>query len=422
VLAGVMVLCIPLAGVMVLDFRPDTAWGLAAAMAVIVPLRSGFVRGSWRYHLACGGWFAAALLFKPPMFPLTLTSVMLAWFLATICDWIENPAAFSIKSVARAWLVCLLPPLLLALPHYLNDWRSIYDYTFATTFGSGRKAASMSGGLMARIRFFVDGGGGGFIFYTHIKMILAVLCFGVFYVAARAIGGGRDNRIRLLRIIALGAVAFYCYLTPTVVGLANPFFGAQFQTLMVLGMFLVLRMFLASPNRPRARIFGNLTLLVCTVLAVHHATFPETWSYRTGSPTVRNNTRVIREVEQIVLQHTVPQDWVFLTATGWLNSQTLQYVTRQDGRWLNITDSGSQSEDPAVYLRAFAFVNIVIAAEPGVNEFNKDRPGLPWDQTLAMIRQRSEFHQIGEVRSGSGKFFFIFQRNVPNPPPPLPSS
>jgi hypothetical protein len=239
-------------------------------------------------------------------------------------------------------------------------------------------------------------------------------------VAWRAFSGNRDDRMRLPRIAALGAVAFYCYLTPTVVGLANPFFGAQFQTLMVLGMFLVLRMFLASPNQPRARIFGNLTLLVCTVLAVHHATFPETWSYRTGSPTVRNNTRVVREVEQILLQHTVPQDWVFLTATGWLNCQTLQYVTRQDGRWLNITDS-AESENPDVYQRAFAFVNIVIAAEPGVNEFNKDRPGVPWDQTLAMMRQRSEFHQIGAVRSGSGKYFYIFQRNVPNPPPP-PSS
>jgi len=422
VLAGIIVLCIPLAGVMVLDFRPDTAWGLAAAMAVLLPLLSGFIRASWRYHLACGGWFAAALLFKPPMFPLTLTSVIMAWILATICDWIENPAAFSLASAAGAWLVCLLPPLLLALPHYLNDWRNIYEYTFGTALGSGRKAASMSGSLMAQVRFFVDGGGGGFIFYTHIKMILAVLCLGVLYEARRAIRGGRDDRIRLVRIAALGAVAFYTYLTPTVVGLANPFFGAEFQTLMVLGMFIVLRMFLANPDRPRVRLFGNLTLLVCTVLAVRHATFPETWSYRTGSPTVRNNTRVVREVEQILLQHTVPQDWVFLTATGWLNSQTLQYVTRQDGRWLNITDSGSESEDPKAYLHAFASVNIVIAAEPGVDEFNKYRPGLPWDQTLAMIRQSAEFHQIGAVRSGSGKYFYIFQRNVPYPPPPLPSS
>jgi hypothetical protein len=418
VLAGVIVLCIPLAGVMILDFRPDGAWGLSAAMAVLMPLRSGFIRASWRYHLACGFWFAAALLCKPPMFPLTLASVALAWLLATICDRFAHPATFSFKSAVAAWFVCLLPPVLLALPHYLNDWRHIHDYTFGTAFGSGRKAAIMTGDLQARLRFFVDGGGGGFIFFKQIKMILEVLFLGSLYVLWRAARGGRDERVRLLRIIALGAVAFVTYATPTLVGLGNPFFGAEFQVILILGMFIVLRMFLACADRPLVNLFGIATLLVCTGWALDHATFPQTWSYRAGSPIVLNNIRVIRSVEKILLNNTAPKDWVFLTATGWLNSQTLQYVTRQDGKWLNISDA-AMSEDPKVYTDAFGSVNIVIAAEPGVDEFNKDRPGLPWDQTLRMMRQRSDYHQIGAVRSGSGKYFYIFLRNGPTPPQSL---
>jgi hypothetical protein len=415
IMVAAIVLCIPLAGVMVLDFRPDTAWGLCSAMAVLLPLRRNFLRASWKYHLACGAWFAAALLAKPPMFPLTISSVVMAWLLASFCDHFDDPAAVSPRSFATAWLLCLIPPLLLALPHYLNDWHQIYAYTFGTAFGAGRKAAAMTGSPMTRIRFFLDGGGGGFIYHTHIKMILAVLIFGSVYVYRRASHGAHEEHVRLARAAAMGIVASFTYLVPTAVGLGNPFFGAEFQTLTILGMVIIFRMFLATPDMPAARLFGSATLVVCLIMAFWHLTFPQTWSRHAGSPQVLNNTRVIRSVEQILLDHAAPNTWVFLTATGWLNSETLQYVARQDGKWLNISD-GAESEDLKVYKDAFASVDIVVAAELGVEEFNSARPGLPWDQTLAMIRAHTDFHQIGTVQSGSGKYFYIFERNVPYTP------
>jgi Dolichyl-phosphate-mannose-protein mannosyltransferase len=412
IVVAAIVLCIPLAGVMVLDFRPDTAWGLCAAMAVLLPLRRNFLRASWRYHLACGAWFAAALLCKPPMFPLTLCSVVMAWLLATICDRLEDPAAVSVRSVAAAWGIGLIPPLLLALPHYLDNWHHIYTYTFVVAFGQGRKAAAMTGGIITRLRFFLDGGGGGFIYHTHIKMILAVLLFGGVYVYRRAARGGHEDHVRLARAVSMAIVAGFTYAVPTAVGLGNPFFGVEFQTITILGMVIVLRMFLASSDMPAARLFGAATVIVCMILGFWHLTFPQTWSRHAGSPEVLNNTRVIRSVEQVLLDHAAPGTWVFLTATGWLNSETLQYVARQDGKWLNISD-GAESEDPRIYKNAFNSVDIVVAAEPGVDEFNTARPGLPWDQTLAMIRAHGDFHQIGQVRSASGKYFYIFERNVP---------
>jgi hypothetical protein len=415
VMVIVIVLFIPLAGVMVQDFRPDTAWGLASAMAVLLPLRRGLVGRSWRFQLACGCWFAAALLCKPPMLPLTLISVLAAWVLASVCDRFENPAGYSFRSLAKAWIICLIPAVVLAAPHYLNNWREIYQYTVGITLGNGRKAASMTGGVVARLRFFLDGGGGGFIFHTHIKMILVVLCFGSLYVLQRAVDGSRTDRIRLLRIIALVLVTFFTYAVPTAVGLGNPFFGAEFQTLTILGMVIVLRMFLTCPDMPAARYFGNAVLVVCLLLATWHLTFPQTWSRHAGSPEVLSTTRVIRSVDKILEDNAAPGTWVFLTATGWLNSQTLQYVARQDGKSFNISD-GAESEDAKDYARAFASVDFVIAAEPGVDEFNSERPGLAWDQSLRMIRQHADFHQIGAVRSGSGKYFYIFERNVPYTP------
>jgi hypothetical protein len=408
-LVCLIVLCIPLSGIMVLDCRPDLAWGLAAAMAVLLPLRGPFVGAPRRYQLAAGIWCAAALICKPTICPLTLFSVGIAWIAATICDRLADPEHFSFKRVRTAWLFAILPVVVLASPVYFNA-RDILDYIHLSLHGPGPNFWGSPKTTSAKILFYVSGFAGDQMFHHQLHLILIVLALGAIVVIWRAIRDGNPARVRLYRMIALGLICFITWLIPTLLDVANPFFGTQFQTLMILGMVLVLRMLLIHAKGLASKGFAIAFLLLCTWGAIQNASFVVPW--RVPSALARNNAKVLHDVEQVLLHHAATDDHVFFTATGWLNCRTMQYVLRQDGTMVQTTDSAF-SVDPKLLWARMNWADFIIASDSGVTEFDTRQPGLPFDQSLQLARQRKDFVQIAAVPCETGKRFFIFQRTRP---------
>lgn len=410
-----IVLCIPLSGIMVLDCRPDTAWGLAAAMAVLLPLRGPFIGASWRQQLAVGVWFAAALICKPPTSPLTVLSVAIAWIGATICDRLADPNGFSLKRIARAWLIAALPILFLAAPLYVLDAHQIAQYITSSIWGVHPRLFDEAQSWKDKLLFYVNGFAGDLMFHRQFYMIAIVLALGAILVMWGAIRSANAQRIRFYRMLALGITCFVTYLIPTRLGVTNPFFGAQFQSLMVLGMVIVLRMLLVRADRLSAKLFGIAVLLICAGSAVANATFIVPWSVPAGSSIALNNSRVIQSVGNVLLDNSKDGDKIFFTATGWLNCRTMQYVLRQDGTTVQTTDN-ALSADPQLFKARMTWADFVVAAESGVDEFDSRQPGLDFDQSLKIIQGHKDYHQIASVASGSGKQFFIFQRTRPAGP------
>jgi hypothetical protein len=410
-----MVLCVPMLGITVRDFRPDNAWGLAAAMAVILPLRGRFVGGSWRYQLAAGAWAAAALLCKPSICPLTLLTVFLSWIGASICDRVADPQNFSWRRACVAWLIAALPMLVLAAPFFLLDARGLLAYIAAGSFKIDPKVVGMRGDWKDKALYYINGPAGDYMLQSQIPVIATVLAVGVVDVLWQTIRGGAEQRIRCFRVVGLGIVAFVAYLTPTLVGVNSPFFGAQFQTLAVLGMVLVFRMFLLPGRNALGSVFGSVLLVSCAVASFLLASFPTAWTSPADNVAGLSRARVMHTIESIIVQNAAPTNNVFFTATGAMSGSTMRYLFRQDGLHIPVTDGveGTLSGDPVRMQRSFDSADFVVAAENGVGEFNPGLPGLPWDQSLQMIRQRPDFHQIASVRSGTGKYFFIFERTRP---------
>lgn len=409
-LVCLIVLCIPLTGIMVLDFRPDMAWGLAAAMAVLLPLRGPFIGAPRRSQLAAGVWCAAALICKPSICPLTLFSIGLAWIAATICDRLADPEHFTFRRVRSAWLWAILPVVVLASPVYFNA-RDILDYIHLSLHGPGPNFWGSPKTTHDKILFYVNGFAGDQMFHNQLHLILIVLAVGAILVIYSAIRNGKPARIRMYRMIALGLICFITFLIPTLLDVANPFFGTQFQTLMVLGMVLVLRMLLVHARGLAMKGLAIAFLLLCAWGAIQNAAFVVQW--RVPPALAKNNAKVLHGVEQVLLQHAVTDDHIFFTATGWLNCRTMQFVLRQDGTMIQSTDNAF-SADPKLFWARMNWADFIVAAESGVGaEFETRQPGLDFDSSLALARRRKDFAQIATVPSETGKRFVIFQRTRP---------
>jgi hypothetical protein len=415
VLAGIFVLCLPLTGKMVTEFRPDLAWALAAAMAVVLPLRGSLVDASWKKQMAAGGWCAAALLAKTSTFPLTLMTVGVAWLLSAACDRLEKGPRITLKRVIGAWIDCAVPIVLFALPHYIIDFQGVRDYIATTLSGRERELwsrhiapPSSFADRMYQLRFFIDGEGGGFMLGWYLKILAIVLGIGFITLVRRTIEN-RNSLNKLLRALSLGLIAFIAYIVPAMNPVKNPFFGSEFQLLLVLGTILVVHMLLVPENPKHPTGFGVLLLCAMTALGLAVWHFPPPIDAPNGQATANIN-RVAHSVERIVFDNVSPNANVFVTSAGSLSYGTLYYLLRQDGKEIVASDA-HRLTDLDLYRQRFEQADVVVAAEPGVDEFENWLPSYGiLGQTLRMLRESPGFHEVGSVPSESGKRFYIFAR------------
>jgi hypothetical protein len=400
------VLSIPLAGNMVIQGRPDLAWGLAAAMAVLTPLRSPLVGSSWRHQLVVGGWCAAALLAKPTTFPLTLLSTFMAWTLASWCDWTAYRQVHFFRPLARAWAVCSVTVLALAVPYYLVNCRHILQYTFYVVAGNGRLTAELPPSWLFRMDYFLHGDGGRQILHHHLYILAAVIAAGAIVVTIRARAGPEDRQ-RFLRAACLGLITLVTYLVPTMVGIKNPFFAMQFHVLLVLGGVWVMRMFLVHG---REWGIGWSRFLPLTLGTAAGGVFWPLIPVGPEGSTAAAYNRVIAGVTSAVLDHAPPHSRVFLTGSGWLNAQQLTYLGWKHDNPLDASDR-SYSSDLADEVHGFDESDFVVAADSRVGEFYNFLPAAAvQDQSLASIRQRGDFQLVATVPSETGGKFYVFQR------------
>jgi hypothetical protein len=210
-------------------------------------------------------------------------------------------------------------------------------------------------------------------------------------------------------------VSFVAYLVPAMSRSKNTFFAAEFQVLLVLGSILSVRMLIANGPRWHVRRLGTIVLAGMTLWGLWIWRMPSLWGI-SGDPVPLNNTRVVESIERILFDHAEPGAEVFVTAGGPVSSGTLNYISRQDGRRLNVTDLDLADNSNIAkmldrYQREIDRADFVVAAEPGVAEFADWHPSTKMlADTLGLVRDDDWFKMVGTVKSRSGKLFYIFER------------
>lgn len=406
--ACLFLLTIPLSADMILEFRPDFAWGLAAALAIVLSLRRSLLDASLRYRLSVGLAFALALLCKTSTFPLTLVTVGFAWLLAAFCDRLDLGPVATIKRIARVWLQMLTPVALLALPHYLVAFHGIVAYISDNLYGHDRALWVRTGTTWFHVSYYLTGEAGQFVLRYHLWLLVLVLLIGT---AAPVVRARVDpaSRSRLRRVVCLAMVTLLALGIPTLNSVKSIFFGAEFQILLVLGSLLSIGMLLRGDAGRTGKLAGGAVLAIATLGGVCLFRFPDSWGQR-GDAHVTANNRVVHSVAALVIANTPPGGTVFVTSAGPVSACAMKYIAREQGRLLSAS-SLDRSDDLSAYSTAYDSADCVVAAEAGTTEFFGFLPGTKiLTQTLNLIRGRDDFDLAGSVISESGTHLFVFAK------------
>ncbi len=407
--ALLLLLTLPLSANMIVEFRPDFACGLAAAIAVLIPLRRPLLTASVSYRLTAGLWFAIALLCKTSAFPLTMMTVLLAWSLSTICDRLSFGAEADLKKCLAVWIQMLIPPAMLALPFYLINLRQIISYIWINIFSERREHWARTGTLWFHASYYITGEAGQFVLKWHLFLLLIPLAIA----AALMLGSYTKDAAsldRLRRATALGLTLLLSLAVPTLSIVKSPFFGAEAQTLLVLGSLLSLGMMMRGEQGFRGKSVARIVLGCLLLMGLGLFGFSNSPA-DPSDPHVRATNRVVSSIAALVTEHTPVRGKVVLTSWGIaLNDAAIGYLAAKDNKQLNTTELPDNAV-LADFAQAFQVNDTVIAAEPMVWEFFGNLPSYAMlGQTLDLIRNDDNFALAGTVASEGGPRFFVYYR------------
>jgi hypothetical protein len=404
------VLTMPLVSILITEYRPDLPWGVSSAMAVFSVLRWRWVGSSRRHQLATGLWFAAALICKTSTFPLTLMTVGIAWLLAIACDRAERPTSFTPKNVAATVLWASLPTLLIAVPYYAVEAKPIFGYIFQTLLGPDRNRWIVQGTWLDRARYFLDGGG-KVMLRNHFYLLAVILIAGGLLWIKSSLTQACPPQLR--RGLCIAAVTFIAYFVPALNPVKNPFFGAEFQFLLLLSAIALIDALVASSERS-IRHLGNGILIAASLTGLGCYRFPAP----VGTTREPDTSHLVQVIVSTAQNSSIPQPKVFLAVIGRrLNTSTLDYVSRQTGKHISFTQPAYNATIAQITSNLDQY-DFIVAGETGVGDvINPWTPNQLAGETLAIIEADPNFKLSSQLETRTNKRLFIY-RHLPRATPP----
>jgi hypothetical protein len=400
-------LALPYTAWAVREFRPDIACGLVTAMGLMWMLRADWLDAGRSHRCVAGAFLALALLIKPTVFAFTL--IVFAGTLGWVClrDWRTKTPRPNYQLVLRSSLPLVLTATALAGPYFLVAGRRLWQYFFANILGTERYLWEYRAGLKEHLAYYLSGQGGRAMFGPHLGVVVGLAALGIALMVwkKRVAGAGLNGGMLV--------VGFVVWLLPTMNSVKTPYFGATFGFFLFLGALQVLVHLLRGipiPGLPLASTRIVAVLAVLLALAVwripgsHHAL---------SSARADDINEVCHSVYRAVKEcRSGPASTVFVTATGYINSDVLAYFAAQDNiddlRFIGVTNQ--LQEVPKQFDKA----TIVVASEVGNGLANEEFPcGQFQEQSLQMVRDHDDFVQAAAIATASGKHYYVFRRKIP---------
>ena len=382
-------------------YRPDIASGACAAAGAALLARGPFSATKRKTRILAGVLFGAALLFKPPTLPLTLALLIAAAFAALVQDRYVRGISIGQSLSLRKWSECLLPAVLIPLPHYALTFNYYFKYVTSEIFGETREVWSRHATWQWHLRYFLDGEGGQLMLGQHLYL-LGLLCIGgIVYAVIRG-----DSTLRG-RFGGLGLIVFIAFLVPTVVASKQEFYGTAFYFALIL---MALEVVLMACRRPGRHAFVFASALF--VLGALGAKFPP-HRYDSGSTVVAARNRVVDDIYHALrAEEAKPSSEIYLTSSGYFNRSVLNYVALiRDLYPLRIVEQPF-TDDLAIHAREINRADFVIASERGNSEAWEGflKSGTVQDQTLELVRNDPQFELADRFPTHNAKSYYLFRR------------
>ncbi|MDP9175919.1 MAG: hypothetical protein M3O30_18940 [Planctomycetota bacterium] len=415
-----LVLTTQFPGVSVTEFKPDMAWGIASAAAMVATLRKPLWRTGVGRQIGIGAWWGAALIIKASTLPVTAAMFVAAVVLAFACsfrateseDVLSRQAASrngdSLPQTFKALCVIALAALIVSAPYYIIDWRQTIGYFVTNALGDRRHWWALKGGFWVQARYYFDGDANTFMLGWHLWVLLAVAGIGAalnFWL--------RPQTWR--RALSLAIVIFVAYLIPTIPEVKGLTLGAAFQALLLLaGVMGLRRIFLALSRfkyRWPAWLFG--AALFCFIVPFEMR--PPMWTV--GDAVTQAFWRTSDGVMETIKREANGENaYITITnegiVTGYVPLQFRAYEQGLPFAFGNIESYYNQQPPyfnrPAVAPR-MRVANYVVASEGGNRDFADFLPtSVDADKALDWLRQARDFEEIASFASQSGKRYFVF--------------
>jgi hypothetical protein len=390
ILIGMIALSWPVTGQLVIECRPDLAWGLITAAFTILSLRKqSRVTSSKKSSLIISLLIGLSLLAKPSIFPITLTAALASLFVAFLFDINQLDFRNRRRSALASNVRCLGVALAIALPYYVAAHKQVYAYIYEVVFSSNASMWNPNAELtlVDHLSYYLTSASGQIAMgkWIYAWFLLAVVCIS-------ALLSRKDWR-RLTNSMPLWCGFFILYLLVTVPRLKMNFFGASLY-FYILCTFVILIVEVYRALRSSRYGFNLSYAFIITIALFGVGQFQWPWyhiSKQTAvvSSEVQYRRSAIESLYNDILQNQKenriknekPISVFFTTSNKFFNSFTLKFYFAKDNV-LNETRDLYLSDSLPLFIQSINSSDYVVA----FNESNTDTfPWLPSSKIQAQV-------------------------------------
>ena len=354
--------CVPVVGMAVHDYYPDFAVGLLTAAGMMLLLTRPFARSSVRHKLLAGTIFGLAMLVKPPVFPAPVAFFFASVFFASLCDRYAYGDRVGLGRIVAGVGICLIPLVLIPLPHYLVNGAQIIEYIHDTQWGSHQKVWAIRRTFFGHVGHYLIGDSGSAMLGKDLYVLAGVLALGAFDVL-------RSKRVQdRVQGAVLASMLLLAWLQPTLNPHKQQYLGLTFQIFLVLVSLRVVSRFILAGSQPGKFYWRDAVPIVLVVLGLIFCQPPTTIRFTRSERDAR--TRIVNGVYSTIwteaARHPAPdgrRPFVLLTCAGDINGALYLYYAMRDSRPLDIY-MPPDSDKPEVFAPFYDPATFVIASEP----------------------------------------------------------
>ncbi len=421
ILIGVIALAWPVTGQLIIECRPDLAWGLITAAFTILALREqSRVTSSKKSSLLIGLLIGLSLLAKPSIFPITLAAALSSLFVAYLFDINQPDFRHRKRSALVSNIRCLGVALAISLPYYIAAHKQVYAYIYEVVFSSNASMWDPNAELtlVDHLSYYLTSASGQIAMgkWVYAWFLLVIAC-------TTALLSKKDWR-RITHSMPLWCGFLILYLLVTVPKLKMNFFGASLYFYILCTFAILISEIYKALKTTR---YGfNLSYAFIIVIALFGlGQFQWPWYHiskqtAVSSSEVQYRRSAIESLYSDILQNQKesrtrneqPISVFFTTSNKFFNSFTLKYYFAK-GNVLNKTSdlylSDSlpqfiQSINSSDYIVAFNASNTDTFAwlpsskiQAQVLEFLRSDPGLKLIRTYADPYGDNQAYLFGRV-------------------------